>query len=86
MASSMSLAYFPTDRRQTQILEICQQLGRDQGRCIAYAVERHWRCAAEFGRYRGIAVRTARRSAARPTRKRLARRVRPKVVGFSKPG
>ena len=42
MASSMSLAYFPTDRRQTQILEICQQLGRDLGRCIAYAVERHW--------------------------------------------
>jgi hypothetical protein len=36
----------------------------------------------------GIArvVRTARPSAARPTRKRPARRVRPKVMGFSKPG
>jgi hypothetical protein len=40
MASSMSLAYFPTDRRQPQILEICRQLGRDQGRCSAYATER----------------------------------------------
>jgi hypothetical protein len=36
----------------------------------------------------GIArvVRTARPSAARPTRRRLTRRVRPKVMGFSKPG
>jgi hypothetical protein len=34
----------------------------------------------------GIArvVRTARPSAARPTRRRLARKVRPKVIGFSK--
>jgi hypothetical protein len=36
----------------------------------------------------GIArlVRTARPSAARPARRRPARRVRPKVMGFSKPG
>jgi hypothetical protein len=36
----------------------------------------------------GIArvVRTTRPSAARPTRRRPARRVRPKVMGFSKPG
>jgi hypothetical protein len=36
----------------------------------------------------GIArvVRSASRSAARPTRRRPARRVRPKVLAFSKPG
>ena len=36
----------------------------------------------------GIArvVRTARPSTARPTRRQPARRVRPKVMGFSKPG